>query len=104
MKLIPLEQIPNQKFNIRLDNHSYNFVFNTRRELTYFSLFEGEEPLTHGRLCLPNQSIQIPSYKFNGVLYFECFDHETPIYSKFGTLHNLYFVTQDELTESGNET
>ena len=102
MESIQLEAIPNQKINVQLSRVSYNIRINTRCGLTFLSLLQGEEPITYSRICLPNRSVAIPKYKFNGVLFWVSQDDETPYYPKFGTLHKLYYATLEEFKELTN--
>lgn len=102
MELIPLEAIPNQKFNVQLGGITYNIYIQTRRNLSFLSITFGDTPLVYGRLCLPNKKVEIPQIKFNGVLVWRCQDNETPFYPKFGTLHKLYYVTNAEWSEAMN--
>lgn len=102
MELIPLEAIPNQKFNVQLDGITYNIRINTRREFSFLSISVGDTPLVLSRICLPNKKVEIPNYKFNGVLFWRCQDNETPFYKQFGVLHKLYYATNDEWSEATN--
>ena len=99
MEKIPLEAIPNQKLNVQLSGKNYNITINTRSDLSYMSLSVGDTPLVSGRICLPNKRVEIPHYKFAGVLFWHCQDDETPFYLKFGVLHNLYYATRYEFME-----
>lgn len=96
MEKIPLERIANQKFNVQLAGKNYNITINTRSGLSYLSINVRDTPLVAGRICLPNKRIEIPPYLFPGVLFFHCQDNETPLYTKFGILHNLYYATRYE--------
>ena len=102
VRLIPLEKTANQKLNVQLNGVSYNVFIKTRGNLTYLSLEDGENPIVYGRLCLPNEKIQIPPYLFKGALFFYCQDNETPYYEQFGGLHNLYYLDEDELESIKN--
>ena len=104
MELIPIEAIPNQKFNVQLSGKTYNISINTRRGLSFLSMSIGETPLVSGRICLPNKKIEIPNYKFQGVLFWHCQDNETPFYKQFGVLHKLYYATDEEWSEAVNAT
>ena len=102
MELIPLEDIPNQKINVQLDRVTYNIRLNTRRGLTFMSISVGDTPLSYSRICLPNKKVEFPRYAFGGVLFWLCQDDETPLYTKFGTLHQLYYATAAEFKELTN--
>lgn len=69
--IIPLAQLPNQKFNIELSQQQCEFEFITRGVYLYMNLTVNGENLINGQICLNNVDlIQYKHLKFNGRLYF----------------------------------
>ena len=69
--IIPLAQLPNQKFNIDLDGQLCEFRFITRGVYMYMDLTVDGNNLINGQICLNNTDlIQYKHLKFKGRLYF----------------------------------
>ena len=69
--IIPLANIPNQKFNIDLDGQQCEFRFITRGVYMYMDLTVNGNNLINGQICLNEVDlIQYKHLKFNGRLYF----------------------------------
>lgn len=69
--VIPLSPIPNQTFNIILNEQRCEFTFITRGVDMYMNLTVNEENLINGQICLNNVDlIQYKHLNFKGKLYF----------------------------------
>lgn len=93
---IPLEKIPNQSLRVDLDNSSFEITVKTAKNLTFLSI-DGDKVSCFSAICFPNSKISIPG--LSGILVFRCQDDEYPTYTKFGELHKLYYITEEELSE-----
>lgn len=102
MILIPLLSVPNQSFKVRLDNDEVEIQLRTVSDYTLISIRVGEESVIEGQICGADQQVYLYTDTFNGVFVWHSQDGEYPFYSKFGTTHNLYFLTNEEVTEMQN--
>lgn len=81
--IIPIDKLPNQKFNIELNKQRCEFEFLTRGVQLYMSLIVNDEPFIYGQICLNKVDlIQYNKAKFKGRVYFE---------DTQGTLDPLYY-------------
>ncbi len=100
MITIPIDNIPNQEFDIALGDYDYHIQLRTIQGFTYMSVWENDQPLCYSQICTPNNFIN--QYKYisvNGKLYFKCLDNEYPNYTKFNITQNLLFLTPDEVAQ-----
>lgn len=98
MMMIPLQNIPNQVFDITLNDVDYRIAVRTIQDLTLLSVWENGEVLFYNQLCAPNAFVNPYNYvSKNGKLYFKCLDDEYPNYKLFGNTQQLYFLTADEV-------
>ena len=98
MVKIELDKIPNQMFNVLLENTMYKVQLRTIQGLTYMSVWANEEPLFHGQLCSPN--IFVNPYNYVGIggkFMFKCIDDEYPNYKNYGNAQELLFYTAEEV-------
>lgn len=70
--IIPLDSIPNQKFDVALNNQRCRFEFITRGPFLYMNLSINEVPKINGMICLNKVDlVQYIDYEFDGKIYFE---------------------------------
>lgn len=98
MYAIPLQNVPNQSFNIVLNDENYRLDVRTIQDFTYISAWINDELLFYNQLCTPNNWVNPYNYvSVNGKLYFRCLDNEYPIYTQFGNTQQLLFLTPAEV-------
>lgn len=98
MQLIELQNIPNQIFNVVLNNVDYRIQLKTIQGLTLVSVWRNGVVVFHNQIGVPNAYINPYDYvSSNGKLFFECLDNEYPNYKKFGNTQRLYFLTPEEV-------
>lgn len=101
MVKIDLDRIPNQMFNIMLENVLYRVQLRTIQGLTYMSVWENNEVLFYSQLCCPN--IFVNPYNYVGIggkFLFSCMDNEYPNYEKFGNTQELLFYSAEEIANA----
>lgn len=100
MQLVELKNIPNQIFNIVLNDIDYRIQVKTIQDLTFISVWVGGEVLFYNQICVPNGFVNPYNYvSQNGKLYFRCLDNEYPNYRQFGNTQWLYFLTPKEIKQ-----
>jgi len=98
MYLVNLDKIPNQTFNVMLDNVDYRVALRSIKGLTYMSLWANGELLFYNQLCTPNAPVNPYRYvSINGRFCFACDTDDYPYYTQFGETQQLYFITQEEI-------
>lgn len=98
MKLIELNNIPNQVFNVTLDDNQYRVQVRTIQDLTFLSVWKNEEILFYNQICVPNEFINPYNYlSTDGKFYFRCLDDEYPNYNQFGNTQYLLFLSKEEV-------
>lgn len=98
MQLIELQNIPNQIFNIILNNVDYRIQLKTVQGLTLLSAWRNDEVIFYNQICTPNEYVNPYDYvSLNGKLFFESLDDEYPNYKNFGNTQRLYFFTPEEV-------
>lgn len=103
MLLVPLQQIPNQEFNIILNGREYRIILRTIQSLTYMSCWVDGEILFYNQLCVPNNWVNVYDYiSVNGKFWFKCLDDDYPTFTQFGITQTLLFYTKDEVQEIKN--
>ena len=98
MVKIDLDKIPNQMFDVLIDNVMYRVQLRTIQELTYMSVWANDELLFNSQLCSPN--IYVNPYNYVGLggkFLFKCIDGEYPNYRNFGNTQELLFYTAEEV-------
>lgn len=99
MQLIQLQKLPNQVFNVTLNDELYRIAIRTIQDLTFISVWKNDEPLFYNQICTPNAFVNPYNYvSSNGKLYFQCLDNEYPNYKQFGNTQQLYFLTPEEVS------
>lgn len=99
MQLIQLQKLPNQVFNVTLNDELYRIAIRTIQDLTFISVWKNDESLFYNQICTPNAFVNPYNYvSSNGKLYFQCLDNEYPNYKQFGNTQQLYFLTPEEVS------
>lgn len=98
MYLIDLDRIPNQTFNIMLENTNYRVALRSIKGLTYMSVWANGEILFYNQICVPNGYVNPFNYlSQNGKFYFQSDNGDYPYYTEYGKTVRLYFYTKDEV-------
>ena len=94
ISFIPVQAIPNQRFQIVLNDQNCTIHLFQRGEYIYMDLTCNGVEIRTGAICLPNISlVQYPTPDFDGMLFFtDTTNHdEPPVYSGLGTRWLLCF-------------
>lgn len=103
MQIIPLEAIPNQKFNIVLENQNCTIKVYQRGDYLFADLWVDNVLVREGMICLVDTSLlSYPVNGFAGVLYWVDMAGMggTPNYAQLGSRYLLCYATQTELQEA----
>lgn len=103
MNNITLQNIPNQEFDITLDEVDYTIRLRTVRDFTLADIEANGELLKSGVRCVPG--IPLLPYKYltrGGNFFFMCLDGNYPYYTQFGVTQELIYISDSELAEAGN--
>lgn len=100
MQIIPLENTPNQSFNIVLGEYNCVLHLYQRGEYLYLDLTADSVVIRQGAICLVD--VDILNYKnnnFSGYLFFSDLMglYGTPNYTELGSRYVLFFATEDEI-------
>ena len=98
---IPLNNVPNQQFNVVLNEQDCTIHLYQRNTRLYMDLFLDGEALRYGAVCLPHIDIVAQPYPFNGMLMFvdalsEPAKQMPPQYAELGTRYQLFYLTDEE--------
>ena len=98
---ISLNNVPNQQFNIVLDEQDCTIHLYQRKTRLYMDLFLDGVALRYGAVCLPHIDIVDQPYPFKGVLMFvdslsEPAKQMPPQYADLGTRYQLFYLTDEE--------
>lgn len=97
---IPLEAIPNQQFNIVLDDQNCTFRVYQRGNNLYLDLDANKTEIVRGAFCGTNMNIIVNSTPdFIGLLFFTDLSglNHDPNYEEIGDRFILCFAPEDEL-------
>lgn len=96
--IIPIENVPNQSFDVDLNDKTYRFEFITKGFFIYMNLFIDEVKKLDGIICLNNVNlIQYDDIGFKGKIYFYDTQGEfDPVYYGLGDRWILYYENGDE--------
>lgn len=101
MYLIDLDKIPNQTFNITLENTNYRVALRSIQGLTYMSVWADGEILFYNQLCVPNAFVNPFNYvSKKGKFYFKSPTGDYPYYTDFGVTQSLYYLTKEEVNNA----
>ena len=101
---IPLNQVPNQQFNVVLKEQDCTIHLYQRNTRLYMDLFLDGVALRYGAVCLPHSDIVAHPYPFSGRLVFadtlsKPAEQMPPQYAELGTRYKLYYLTDEEAAE-----
>ena len=95
---IPLANVPNQSFTIRLNSASYNLrVHDCGNGVTTMDIVINEVPLITGARVVSNYPIIGYDYLEDGNFMIQTQNYEYPDYTKYGVTQYLIFATQAEI-------
>ena len=100
MQIIPLEQIPNQSFNIVLGEQNCIIHLYQRSDYMYIDISANGTSIRQGAICLTNiDLLNYPLLGFSGILFFGDLKGKNgvPNYAELGTRYVLFYATEDEL-------
>lgn len=100
MQTIPLEQIPNQSFNIVLGEQNCIIHLYQRGEYMYLDVSSNGTVIRQGAICLTNINLlNYPLLGFSGALFFGDLNGKNgvPVYSELETRYVLFYATEEEL-------
>lgn len=100
MQVIPLESIPNQSFNIVLNDQSCIIHLYQRGDYMYIDVTANGEAIRQGAICLVDVDLlNYPLLGFTGVLFFSDLlgKYGTPNYKELGSRYVLFYMTEEEL-------
>ena len=104
MLLIPLSPVPNQRFQVRLEDSLFGIELKTARESMVISISRDGRLILRGARCLPAAPL-IPFRYLEGLtgnFFFLTEGGLYPHHSRFGGADTLWHVTADELAEMRN--
>ena len=98
---IPLNNVPNQQFNVVLNDQDCTIHLYQRNTRLYMDLFLDGIALRYGAVCLPHVDIVEQPYPFKGVLMFvdslsKPAQQIPPQYTELGTRYQLFYLTEEE--------
>ena len=94
VRIVPIQNIPDQEFYIALDGVDYKIHIYTRYRNMYMDLSREDKVLFNGRICLNDvDMVQFAYLKFNGQLKFiDTQGVDDPYYAGFGERWFLTYV------------
>lgn len=99
MQVIPLQAIPNQRFNIVLGDQNCTLHIYQRGEYMYLDLFVDKKVIRQGVICLVNVNLlNYPAPGFSGYLFLADSSDAggTPVYNQLGSRYTLFYMTEEE--------
>lgn len=102
MILIPLEQIPNQEFEIILNNQSRTIHLFLRGDYLYLDLMLDNEPVFYGAICYDRTKILPVNSIFKGNFIFIDNLSDNPEYTKLNERYELYYLDEKEIATFDN--
>lgn len=97
MQVIPLQQIPNQEFNIVLNDQNCTIHLYQKGVYMYIDLTCNGIIVRQGGICLAAMDlVQYPTPYFSGTLFFADMTNKdtAPHYSGLGTRYVLYYEAE----------
>ncbi len=98
MQVIPIQAIPNQIFNIVLNEQNCTFHFYQKGAFLFMDLSVDGEDVRTGFICLCDSNLlQYPTPYFKGLLYFSDLEGKgtPPQYSELGTRFVLFYEVEE---------
>jgi uncharacterized protein DUF6983 len=99
MQTIPLQAIPNQAFNILLDNHNYNIEIKEIRGLMAATIARDNVIIQSGTRIVSGTPLMPYQYQEDdaGNFIMLTANQEYPYYTQFGISQYLVYASEDEL-------
>lgn len=97
---IPLEQIPNQEFEIILNNQDCTIHLFLRGDYLYLDLMLDNEPVFYGAICYDRTKILPVNSIFKGnFIFIDNLGRHKPEYTKLNERYELYYLDEKEVIE-----
>ncbi len=97
MQVIPLSAIPNQSFNIQLDNINYDFTVRFTVNFMSVDVVRDSIPIISGMRSVPGTPLIPYRYLESGNFVFVTANDEYPIYTQFGVTQFLLYASMAEI-------
>lgn len=97
MQLITLQAIPNQSFNIQLDNALYKIAVKCGGAFMFVDIIRNGEPIVLGMRAVTGAFLIPYKYLEIGNFIFTTRNEEYPTYVQFGVNQYLFYFSQTEL-------
>lgn len=100
MKKIPLQTIPNQRFNVVLNDQNCTIHLYQKGNYMYMDFTADGTEIRTGAICLVNiDLLAVPTPYFSGYLFFVDMKGKgaTPNYKELNDRFILMYITEDEL-------
>ena len=102
MQKIPVEAIPNQTFNITLNDQNCTIHLYQRGDYLYMDLTVNGEAIRQGMICLVDISLlQYTVQGFSGYLFFSGMRGAggVPVYTELGSRYMLFCATEEDMAD-----
>ncbi len=105
---IPLIDVPNQEFNVVLEDQNCTIQIRFLNENAYFSLWVDDELIVQNVIILPKQKILLYKTSFNGNFFIydstSPEDHQSKLnYEELSTRFKLLYLSDEEIAELEND-
>lgn len=95
---IPLQQIPNQKIEVVINNNNLNIALYTAGDFLFIDLTVNNNIIILGAKVVNRAYINQYPYVFNDYLFFATTDNSSPYYLTLGDITHLYYSDFDALS------
>ena len=102
MQKIPVDAIPNQTFNVTLNEQNCTIHLYQRGDYLYMDLSVNGEAIRQGMICLVDISlVNYPSNGFGGYLFFSDLLGRggTPVYNELNSRYVLFYETEEGMAD-----
>lgn len=96
MRKVQLKSIPNQKLSTTINGNTYDISIK-QTSVMIADITINDVLIASGIVCKPNMPLMPYDYAVDGNFFFIIDGEEYPDYTLFGTQHNLYYLTADEV-------
>lgn len=94
---IPISAVPNQEFQIVLDNNQWDITFQTTNGVISASFNLNGETIITGTRCCAGMRLIPSQYEENGNFIFTTANFQIPAYALFNVSQNLLYFSAAEL-------
>jgi hypothetical protein len=101
---IPLQAIPNQSFNITIENVFYDMSIKETKGVMSCSITRNNVMIQSNARIVPGTFLIPYKYQENGNFYILTANDEYPYYEKFGLSQTLVYFPQDLVEQIRNGT